>query len=160
MGNLDPKMNRLKILNNKKIRHIKNLILDQWGASFETDMVFLENEKGKIYIVSSDFAEIDITRLNLDGIGIYFAEIKADEIRLSIEGSQMIGPSAKKNIVELDDAEVKQWLKGTDIETELKAEGFVIIKNRDDFLGTGKYSSLQKKIFNYVPKGRRVNVID
>ena len=90
---------------------------------------------------------------------MYFCDLE-NGIRLSIEGSQIIGPKATKNVVEINDEQVKQWLKGEDLEIEDKNNysGFVIIKNKNDFLGTGKIKD--NKILNYVNKGRRVNIID
>src|SRR3989338_7405418 len=79
-------------------------------------------------------------------------------IRLSIEGSQIIGSKAAKNIIELNEGETKLWFKGVDLEKDCKdCSGFVILKHKGDFLGTGKCTN--NKILNYVGKTRRVNVI-
>ncbi|MDP6265579.1 MAG: hypothetical protein QGI00_05705, partial [Candidatus Marinimicrobia bacterium] len=92
-------------------------------------------------------------------IGMYFCETRNDKIRLSIEGSQIVGPKAMKNIVEINSLQVKQWMKGEDLEIENKGDynGFVIIKHNNDFLGTGKYKD--GKVLNYVGKSRRVSII-
>jgi len=88
---------------------------------------------------------------------MYFCELRGNEIRLSIEGSQIVGPKATKNIVEIDNDQVKQWLKGEDLEIkENNYSGFLIIKHNNYFLGTGKFKD--NKILNYVSKSRRVNV--
>ena len=39
--------------------------------------------------------------MNTDMLDKLFGELKDDKLRLSIEGSQIVGPSAKKNIIEL-----------------------------------------------------------
>jgi NOL1/NOP2/fmu family ribosome biogenesis protein len=85
---------------------------------------------------------------------LYFAETGDDRVRLSIEGSQIIGKIATKNILEVDEETAKKWIKGGDIPSEQEFEGFVIIKNGSDFLGCGKYR--QKTILNFIPKARRI----
>ena len=87
---------------------------------------------------------------------MYFCDLE-NEIRLSIEGSQIIGPKAAKNVVEINEEQTKEWLKGEDLEIDGKSNysGFVIIKHNADFLGTGKYK--ENKILNYVSKSRRIS---
>ena len=46
-------------------------------------------------------------------------------------------------------------MKGEDLNIEGDYSGFVIIKNKNDFLGTGKYKD--GIILNYVGKERRVS---
>ena len=45
-------------------------------------------------------------------------------------------------------------MAGDDFEMDTKLYGFVIIKNRDDFLGCGRV--VDSKLLNYVQKERRV----
>ncbi|MHA1605954.1 MAG: methyltransferase RsmF C-terminal domain-like protein [Candidatus Freyarchaeota archaeon] len=87
-------------------------------------------------------------------MGIYFATIMPDGIRLSIEGSQMVGAEAKKNIVEVDDSLADKWLKGETIPVNPSLKGYVIVKNRGDFLGCGKAAG--GTLRNFVPKSRRL----
>ena len=96
-------MPELKILNNKEIKEILKLIQNQWGAKIKINYGFLKNQKGRIFVVSKDIAKIDISKLRLNSVGIYFCEIGKQGIRLSIEGSQIVGPKAAKNAVELSE---------------------------------------------------------
>jgi len=102
-------MQKIKILNNKEIKEILNLIEKQWDAKLNLDYVFLKTEKEKIYIVNKDISKVDLGKLRINTIGLYFAEVKDNNIRLSIEGSQIIGPKAKKNVLELNEKEVKAF---------------------------------------------------
>lgn len=144
----------LKILNSKEIKEIKVIIKNQWGCDFKTDLAFLLSSNNRIYVVSRDIAKVDMSKLNIEVIGSYFGELKDEQLRLSIEGSQLIGLIAKKNVVELDDNEYRTWLKGFDLQKETAAEGFVILKHRNDFLGTGRVK--EGEILNFVPKNRRI----
>jgi NOL1/NOP2/fmu family ribosome biogenesis protein len=152
-------MDTLKILNKKETEDIIALVQDQWGAEIQLDYGVLKNNEEKIYIASKDVFTLPLDSLRINSIGMYFGEIiKGNQIRVSIEGSQLIGPTATKNVVELDDKNARDWLRGEDIEIELEAKGFVIIKHKKDFLGSGK--SMGNKILNYVPKARRVTSKD
>ncbi|MBI2649850.1 hypothetical protein HYX04_00890, partial [Candidatus Woesearchaeota archaeon] len=151
------KMPELKILNNKEIKEIYKLIEKQWGAKLKLDYGFLKNNKNRIFVVNKDISKIDFSKLRLNSVGMYFCEIDSKGIRLSIEGSQIVGQKAAKNVVELDEEETKRWFKGEDLEKECKdCSGFVILKHKNDFLGNGKYAN--SKILNYVGKTRRINL--
>ena len=149
-------MPELKILNSREIKEIYAMIEGQWGAKLKLDYGFLKNSKNRIFIISNDISKIDLSKLRLNSVGMYFCEIDSKGIRLSIEGSQLVGQKAIKNIVELNEDETKKWFKGEDLEKECRdCIGFVILKNKNDFLGTGKYSN--GRILNYVGKSRRVS---
>ena len=152
-------MPQLKILNSKEIKEILKLIENQWNAKLKLNYAFLKNNKNRIFIVNKDISKIELEKLRINSIGMYFCETRNDKIRLSIEGSQIVGPKAMKNIVEINSLQVKQWMKGEDLEIENKGDynGFVIIKHNNDFLGTGKYKD--GKVLNYVGKSRRVSII-
>ncbi len=150
-------MPELKILNNREIKGIYELIEGQWGAKIKLERGFLKNSKNRVFIVSKDISKIDTSKLRLNSAGMYFCEIDPKGIRLSIEGSQIVGPKAEKNVVELNEEETKGWFKGEDLEKECSGcSGFVILKHKNDFLGNGKYSN--GRILNYVSKTRRANL--
>ena len=143
----------LKILNRKKIKEILALIKKQWGADFRTELAFLMNTQNKIFLVNKEVFNLNLEKLRINSIGLYFGELKNNELRLSIEGSQLIGKNAKLNTIKLDEKQSMQWLKGEDISIKGNYNGFVILKYNNDFLGTGKYKD--GKVLNFVPKARR-----
>ena len=149
-------MPELKFLNSKEVKEIFELIEEQWGAKLKLDYTFARNNKHRVFIINKDISKIDFSKLRINSVGMYFCDLE-NEIRLSIEGSQIIGPKATKNIVEINESQVKQWLKGEDLKIEDKNDysGFLILKNGNDFLGTGKFK--ENKILNYVSKSRRIN---
>ena len=171
----EPRANRLSVLekritrkmNKKQIKPVLEAIKTQWNADIKLDYAFLQNEKGKVFIINKEFADIDLEKLNINSLGLYLGFIKNNRLRLSIEGSQLVGPKAKKNIIELTDSQIQDWLKGEDIETNNKSEEFVLIKNNKDFFGTGKIKPhevvpktkgfrAEGYILNFIPKGRRL----
>ena len=146
-------MHKLKILNKKEIKHIFDIISKQWGADIGLDYAFFMSEKEKLYIANKDISKIDETKLRIDTLGLYFGELRNNELRLTIEGSQIIGPKAKKNIFSLDDEQLKSWFSGEDIPAEHTDNCFLLLKHSTDFVGCGKFK--EGKILNFVPKTRR-----
>jgi len=151
-------MQNLRVLERKEKKRFLELLKKQFGFENKLDYVFLINNKNKIYIINKEIANIDLNKIRVNSIGLYIAEFRNNEVRLSIEGSQLIGPKAKKNIIELNEKKAKEWIKGNDIEKQAKAQGFVILKHNKDYLGSGKVKN--NTILNFVPKTRRLNVSD
>ncbi|MEM3373672.1 MAG: hypothetical protein QXE31_00475 [Candidatus Woesearchaeota archaeon] len=150
-------MQNLRILNSKEKKELLNKIKEQFDSNLSDldQYIFLINPKNKIFIISNDFSKIDIKELRINSLGLYLGEIYNNELRLSIEGSQIIGKSAKKNILELNNELAEQWLKGLDIDLNQDYKNsFYLIKNNNNFIGCGKI--INKKLFNYVPKERRI----
>ncbi len=147
----------LHILNSKQTNEIIGLISEQWGVSFDTDYVFLKHDDGRVYLATRGLASLDFSKMRVNSLGLYLGEVNNDEIRLSIEGAQLIGPKAKKNVVEIGRDMIEKWVGGEDLEIETGASGFVIIKQGEDFFGSGKYKN--GRILNFVPKARRLQTV-
>ncbi len=149
----------LHILNSREKKHILKRIEDQWGASLPP-AVLLQSNKQKVFLISQDLDKLDWQDFKVDKAGLYIGRFDDKESRLSIEGTQLIGPLAKKNVLEISEENVAAWFRGEDLvfdEEKLKGfSGFVILKdgkNKVDFLGSGRV--LNNRILNFVPKGRR-----
>ena len=147
-------MENLRILNSRGKKDLAGLISGQFGLDFEFDYEVFMNSKNRIFILSRDISKLDTGELRINSLGMYFGELNKGEVRLSIEGSQIIGKQAMKNVLELDEGQATKWMWGEDFELDTDLSGFVIIKNNSDFLGCGKVSG--RKLYNYVPKERRV----
>ena len=110
-------MRHLNFLNSKDYKEIAKKINEQWDADFSFADFVIKSAKDKIYIISRDLEKIDYKNYNIEQAGLYIAHINdRNEIRLSIEGSQIIGPKATKNVVEINEEQTKQWLKREDFE--------------------------------------------
>lgn len=108
-------------------------------------------QKDKIYMVSKEIENLKEENYKLITAGVYIGKIEHQGLRLSIEGTQLLRP--EDNVLQVKDL---KWLEGKDIETKQKFQGFVAIKHKDDFLGSGLFK--QGKIQNYVPKIRRIKL--
>ena len=147
-------MPHMHFLSQKEIKGILQQLEQQFGFHEKLPYVFAKSEKNKIYIINEDIKNLDRNHIRINSIGMYFGELLDDGIRLSIEGAQMIGPRARLSIALLDDREMQEWLRGEDIPNRFDLRGYILIKNKDDFLGCGK--ATENKILNYVPKTRRI----
>jgi len=149
-----------KPLNSKEKENVLKLIKKQFSIEdLHLDYIFFSNEDHKIFIISKDVSKINLSNLRINNIGLYFGKIEDDGFRLSIEGSQIIGNLALNNIIEIDDVDTKKWFLGEDIPTKVdNVRGYVILRNKNDFLGCGKIKN--NKIINYIDKGRRIRTSD
>jgi len=160
-------MQNLKILNSRETKHILERLDEQYGfdsKKTELEYIFLMNKDNRIYIISKDVSLIDLDDLRIDTLGMYFGELYKENIRLSIEGAQVLGKCATKGIVFLDHDQMISWVKGNDVEYEDCGKNFVIVKynnpktKKEDVLGCGKYKD--GKLINYVSKSRRLVVVN
>lgn len=143
-----------KILSKKESTKIIEDLKEQFGIKdLKLDYGFVQKED-KIFLISKDLAKIDYKELRINNIGLYFCTIANNGIRLSIEGSQIIGKKATKNVIEIFDEELQYWFNGEAL-VRKNISGFVLIKHNNDFLGCG-YGK-EGLIINYIPKERRVS---
>lgn len=135
------------------MKELIEYIKKNWGV----EKTFLENKKiirtgeYKYRLISQETPK----KLIGEVAGTYFARKNKDgTFRLSIEGSQIIGPLATKNVIEINKEELWQWIRGINLENNHDHEGWVILKHGEDYVGCGKACS--KGIINHVPKNRRI----
>lgn len=146
-------MGSLKFLKSKEIKQIAKLLEEQWGYKEKLECDFLMDEEGDVFLINKDIESIEFEKLRVNSTGLYFAEYRNDELRLSIEGSQIAGPKAKKNVLEISKEQLERYLKGEDIETESESRGFVILTNDEDFFGCSRIKN--GRLLNFYPKSRR-----
>ena len=144
-----------EIMASRQLKNFFKLITNQYGEVPDNfkKLAFIQG-KEKIYIITRDIEQIDLEVIRINSLGLYIAEVKNEQLRLSIEGAQLIGPNATKNVCEINKEQLKKWFKGDDIDVDKEYEGFAIIKHENDYLGSGKYK--EGMILNFVPKARRL----
>lgn len=150
---------QFRILNSKEQKEVWALVEAQWGIKRKPDGVLLKNNKNKIFLINRDIEKVFDEGLRIDSAGLYILEQpNPNEVRLSVEGTQLFGPHVTKNIVDLGDGEVREWLKGRHVETKITTKDFQIVRHRrgtmDDYMGCGKLNG--KELRNYMPKTRRI----
>ena len=152
-----------KVMNSKETKQLLATISEQFGYDGKLDFVFLLHEKKlKVSVFSRDLAGLDLDGLRVDTMGSYFGAWFKERFRLSIEGTQLIGPACTRNVVEITKQEMQRWLLGEDLPLARQPPGteqgaFVILKCDDDYLGCGKLT--ETSILNYIPKSRYVHAL-
>lgn len=153
-------MNFFKILNEKEKAEVLRKLNNQFGIT-EIPGKILQRGAERLFLFSGSFSDKQIQELEqiipIERIGNYFAKItETKELRLSVDGIHMLKNQITRNIFELDDEQAKEWLKGNEllVKTPESQRNFVVVKYKDEFLGTGKASA--EKISNFLPKNRRL----
>lgn len=147
-------MQKLTFLNTRERKELFKQLEEQFGCTESLDFIFFENSQDKIFLLSKEYAGLDLHGLRVNNLGLYFVKREREGLRPSIEGAQLI--HAKKNVLALDKKQAEQWMQGEDIPFEGDA-GFVILKKDGDVLGCGM---LRNNILrNMVPKERRLQSI-
>lgn len=150
-------MTDIKILNRAEKAEVESNLRGQFGIGSVPGKIVKRNEE-RLFLFTGDIDEKRLERLEkitfIERMGVYFAKIEHGFIRLSIEGSQLLGPQADKNIFSLDQNQTEEWMKGRELLIRTGSKGFLIMKHGQDFLGTGKAS--EAKIGNFIPKTRRL----
>ena len=138
----------------------KKKILEQLNKQFgitELPYLIIHFGKEKLRLYTGNLSKVELyyldNEIRIENIGLYFAKIENEGIRLTIDGVQLLKNQITKNILELNDKQANEWLKGNDL--DIKTErGWKILKHKNEFLGCGK--STGEKISNFMPKERRI----
>ena len=147
----------MKPMNSSQIRTLKRMIERQWGCTPRLDYLFFINSEGRVFIVNRLLEQLDMTGLNINSVGLYFGRLVHGELKLSIEGTMMIGPLARANVIELNATDFRHWVQGLDLDLAGSSETFVIIKSGEDYFGCARHT--RGKLLNLTPKERRLRVL-
>lgn len=150
-------MNFLKILNESEKREIERELEEQFGIKNIPGLILRKGEE-RLFLFSGSFNKKEIKNLEkivpVERIGVYFAKLMDGKVKLSIEGTYALKNQIEKNIFELEENQVEDWMKGQELPVKTEKRSFLVMKYKNDFLGTGKAS--EEKIGNFIPKSRRL----
>ena len=146
----------MKLLTSKDKKEIVEQLNKQYGIK-EIPYILIRFGEEKIRIFSGNLTKEEIfvfeKEFRIENAGLYIAKEESDGIRLTFDALSIFKNKITKNILELDDKNTEEWLKGNDL--LIKAEkGFKVLRNNNEFIGCGK--STGEKITNFVPKERRI----
>lgn len=148
----------LHIFSNQERKEIIQTLNEQFGIK-EIPGILIKIGQERIFLFQGSLTEeqlykLENERIFIERAGVYFGKIQNDGIRLSIDGANLIKDQISKNIFEITEKQVDEWMHGSELNIQSDLQGFVIIKHKNDFLGTGKAS--YNKITNFIPKARRL----
>jgi len=146
----------MKILKSTPKKKLLKQLNEQFGIT-ELPFLLLQFGKEKIRLYSGNLSveELNILDANLriENLGLYFAKEQIDGIRLTLDGIQILKQQITKNILDINNKQAEQWLKGNDLILNTE-KGYKVLRNNNEFLGCGK--STGERITNFVPKERRI----
>jgi NOL1/NOP2/fmu family ribosome biogenesis protein len=153
--------NPIVTLSQKHIHAMHDFLISQYGVSFASGTFLLHTKDNKIFLLSPKAEEFRQHLQRINSQGLYVGEFNDDftQIRLSIEGSQIIGPNATRGIYELTKEELQLWSRGESLPMDVEPQkGYLIMKYGSDFYGVGRFK--QDQILNFVPKVRRLKTLN
>lgn len=147
----------IKTLTQHETEKIRKQLNEQFGIS-EIPGKIIAWGKDRLFLFTGEAGDKELEKIQhsapIEKIGVYFAKIINDEIKLTIEGTQALSSQITKGIFNLDSRQAEEWMMGRELNIKTGLKGFIAIKHKDDFLGCGKAS--QEKITNFIPKPRRL----
>ena len=150
-------MEYIKILSEQEKRKIENQLHAQFGIKEIPGKIVMRGEE-KLFLFTGEADENEIRKIEqataVEKVGVYFAKLINEEIKLTIEGTQLLKEQITKGIFQINDSQAEEWMMGRELNLKSGLKGFVVMKNNDDYLGCGKAS--QEKITNFIPKSRRL----
>jgi NOL1/NOP2/fmu family ribosome biogenesis protein len=150
----------MKILNREEVEQIEEIVEKNYGIKIDLNQfLVLKTFEDKIWLTTKDILNLDLSTLPINSIGMNFGKLKRnDKINLTVEGSQMVGINANKNIVFLNKENYEKFMGGSNVkpEREINCEqhNFVLVKFGGDVLGSSLLT--EDVIKNLLPKSRRI----
>lgn len=153
---------KIKILNSKERKKLVAELEEQFGVS-ELPALLVETGKQKVRGFSGSMTRDEILELseiaNVEIVGLYLFKKEDAGYRISLDGTHVLAGQIKKRIVEINDEQFAEWIRGKDLvfgdtgDSKIP-RGVVVVRHGEDFVGTALSNG--EKIFNFVPKERRI----
>jgi NOL1/NOP2/fmu family ribosome biogenesis protein len=147
-----------KKMSEEEVNELKRVVEKNYGVilDFSSFDCYI-NRRNEVYLIVKGISE-DLIKI-ASFAGVYFGRLKRNEkIQLSVEGSQIVGKHATKNVAILDDENLARFLEGLKCKWKelinCERNNFVLIKHGNDFFGSGILR--EDGIESLVPKARRV----
>ncbi|MEM7825553.1 MAG: hypothetical protein QW412_01685, partial [Candidatus Aenigmatarchaeota archaeon] len=95
------------------MEEIEKIIEKNYGVKISLEkFVVGKGRDEKIWIVSKKILDFDFSRLNINSFGLNLGKLKKNEkIHLTIEGCEMVGNLAIKNVVILDEKNAIKFMQ-------------------------------------------------
>ena len=151
----------LQILDKREVKKLQEILDKNYKSGFELkDFGVMLGSEERIWLAARGVFSFDFSKLPVNSIGMNFGKLKRNgKLRLTIEGSQLVGRTAERNVAIISDSDAESFLRGEDVDI-LQAIGceehtFVILKTESGvILGSALFA--EGKMKNLLPKSRRI----
>jgi NOL1/NOP2/fmu family ribosome biogenesis protein len=156
-------MQDLVFLNSKARKDFVARLENLYGFRGKMQGHLMMGANDKVYLLEdSDIIRNSLDKeLRIDRAGLKIATLTTGGARLNLEGSQLIGPSCSKRVLEIDHEHLEPLVKGEDFllsDHELRQvngeKGLFIIRMGKDYLGSALVK--EGRLLNCLSKNRRV----
>ena len=135
----------------KDTKELEAAVKGRFGAGFEGGLKFFVKKQkrgSKIFTYSGSL----LPKLLFDRVGLHVGDLAGGEFAPTIEGAQLLGDRATKNVVEVSRQQAENYFKGEDLEAEGLSDGAVLLALEGRVIAAGAAEA--GKIKNTVPKSR------
>lgn len=146
-------MIKAQLMNNQEVKELQSIMDEQYGTHLKG--FFYKGSKNRVYLGTRFTSLVDLKKINAEGVGLYIGRLRDDGFRPTIEGVQLLRPV--KNVFELTDEQLWDWLRGYKITIKTDYEGYCALSYKGEIIGPGKIKN--QKVWNYVPKNRRIRTL-
>ncbi len=148
----------IKRLKSKEREEIINTLKEIYGINpeFFKNKTFLysDKKKEKLWLCSGNIVDFDLNGLKVDAIGMLFLR-NTRFPKLTTNAVQLLRKEITKNIIEVNEEEAYNLIRGIDVKKEINPEHTTfVLKHKNDYLGMGMYKD--GKIKSLIPKARRI----
>ncbi|MDD4352823.1 MAG: hypothetical protein PHN56_00035 [Candidatus Nanoarchaeia archaeon] len=146
---------RYNELRKREVDTIKDLLLENYGFVTPKSWMLYYLGKEKVWILKEEFFNLPLEKFNVETMGFYLCHFEHNIFRLSIQGAQIVGETATKNILDISLKDAWELLRGFDIDKETNLEAtYIILRTEAGIIGVGK--NHKTKILCQIKKNRRV----
>lgn len=146
----------MKFIKSSEKKKILTGLEETYGIA-ELNYLLIEAGKQRLRGFSGHLSKEEIVQLadlaNVEVIGMYLISRKDEDLRLNFDAGPLFRNQINKRIVQINKDQLELWIRGHDLEIPAP-RGIAVIKFEDYLVGIGKSNG--EKIFNYVPKERKL----
>src|SRR3989344_781726 len=143
-------MKQINFIRSKEKKKILEGLENLYGIT-SLPYVLAEAGKKKIRAFSGTMSKEEIQELteitNVEVIGMYILSRKDDDLRINFDALPLFKDQISKSILEINDQQFESWIRGQDLDLQIKS-GTYVISHNEDLIGVGKSNGT--KIFNYI----------
>ncbi len=147
---------RVEFYDTKRRKKLLTQLNEQFGVS-EIPRVLFETGKEKVRGFSGDLTIDELYSLdkiaNVEFMGLYLFKQELGYLRIGFDGALLLKGQFSKNVAELTESQVLEWMNGKNLQMSL-ARGIYVVKCGEDVFGCG--ISDGHNLINFVPKERRI----
>ena len=107
----------IQLLNKEEERQYKNKLKEQFGIE-RIDWKLIKSGKERVRALSANISKDELELLNntvrIEVLGLYAFKEEGD-IRITLDATHLLKDQIKKNIVEISEEQMKDWMSGQEL---------------------------------------------